>query len=173
MNCVNCGAPNEEGAPFCGNCGAQLSPTVSDAPLRDMTPGYAQPNNTGYGYGQKATTKKEFLDFPENLKMKKEIRGAAIVCYVCAGLTLIVSILANPFGILDAVLALVLGLLIHLKQSRVAAIILLVYAVLSSLLGIILSGSFGGWLVIVAGIFAVIYTFRIEKAWQEYQGHQM
>ena len=34
---------------------------------------------------------------------------------------------------------------------------------------VVTTGSPGGYLVVIAGVFAVIYTFKAEKLWQQYQ----
>ncbi len=147
ITCPNCGAVNADGAGFCVSCGAPLS----TAPA--------------------AATKKEFLKLPENKKVRSELNGASIICYVCAGITLAVGIAAGgfPFVLLDVAILVGLGLGIHLSHSRVCAVILLVYAAVNSVVGLLQSGRFSGYLVLIAGIFAVIYTFRAEKSWQAYR----
>ncbi len=102
--------------------------------------------------------------------MKSEIKASAIIAYICAGVTLLVTLVSgNMFSLLDVVILLVLGLLIHLKQSRACAIILLVYSLINVVYTIISTQSFGGYLIVIAGIFAVIYTFKFDKAWKAYQ----
>ena len=58
-----------------------------------QTPG--NPYGNTYGAPQRAATKKEFLAFPENQKMKKEINTAAILCYICAGITFLISVILS------------------------------------------------------------------------------
>jgi hypothetical protein len=61
----------------------------------------------------------------------------------------------------------VLGLLIQLLQSRVAAILLAVYGVVNMIAVTIMTGRFGGWWIMVVAIWAVVYTFKFHKAWKE------
>ena len=121
-----------------------------------------------------ASTKKEFMALEENTKVRKEIRAAGIICYICAGATAALSIIAGLSGggfgsMLDAIILLVLGLLVHLKYSRVAAILLAVYAIFNIVVAIIVNGTLGGWLIVLAAIFSILYTFKAEKSWQEYK----
>ncbi len=148
--CVQCGQFSEDSAAFCTACGAPLS-------QRDHRP--------------RAATKKEFLALPENGKLKKEIRSNAIICYVCAGISLVLAlfVLKSPYMLIDVAILLGLGLGIHLAQSRVCAVMLCVYAVINTGIGFLENGKFSGYLVLLAGIYSVISTFKIEKQWKEYQ----
>ena len=155
--CPNCNQPCEDTETFCGNCGANLN---------------AAPDpSAAYGAAPRVSTKKEFLNLPENKKVKSEISGAAIICYVCAAITLIVGILNNAFPLILLDVAIVLGtaLGIHLAQSRVCSIVLLAYAIFSTVLVLVQTGRLTGYLVIIAGVCAVIYTFKAEKLWKQYQ----
>lgn len=128
-----------------------------------------QPYETSEPIIPKAATRKEFLHLPENKKLRKNINAAGIICYVCAGITLLATLAAgNLFGLLDVLILLGMGLGIHLKQSMACAIILTVYAAISFLLSIA-AGSAGGWLVLLAGIFGIVYIASLNKAWKAYQ----
>ena len=155
--CPNCNQPCEDTETFCGNCGANLN---------------AAPDpSAAYGAAPRVSTKKEFLNLPENKKVKNEIKTAGIICYICAGITLLASFATNtfPLSLLDVAILVGLGLGIHLAHSRVCAIILTIYAASSMIIGIIQTGRPSGYLVLIAGIFAVIYTFKAEKLWKQYQ----
>ncbi len=118
----------------------------------------------------KASTKKEFLQLPENQKLRGNIKGAGIICYVCAGITLLMALIAgNLFGIVDVLLLVGFGLGIHLAQSKICAILLTIYAAINVIIMVINYGTLGGWLVLLAGIYGVIYTTRLDKAWKAYQ----
>ena len=67
------------------------------------------------------------------------------------------------------ILVLACSLLIHLLQSRVAAIVLAAYAVLNVVVTSVSNGRFSGWWVALVGVYAVIYTFKFQKAWKDYQ----
>ena len=120
----------------------------------------------------RALTKKEFLELPENIKLKKNIRSSAIICYVAALLSGVVGFLVldtGAFILLDVAILVGLGLGVHLKQSKVCSVLLLVYAVASCILNLISNGQASGWLIILAGVYAVGATFKLDKQWKAYQ----
>ena len=118
---------------------------------------------------EKVTTKKEFLKLPENKRMRKEINGAAIICYVCAGITLLMCLITGNLScILDVILLVGLGLGVHLAHNRVCAIILLVYGTLNMVSMSMQMGSFSGYLPFFAGLGSTMYTIKLSKAWKAY-----
>ena len=46
----------------------------------------------------RASSKREFLELPDNKKLKKDIRTSAIICYVGAGLSGLVGFLSSDIG---------------------------------------------------------------------------
>lgn len=129
----------------------------------------SEAQNTPVSTVEKVATKKEFLKLPENKKYRKEINGAAIICYICAGITLLASLATGSFSsIIDVIILLGLGLGIHLAQSKVCAIILTIYGAINMIIITAANGSLGGWLPLVAGIFALVYTIKLSKAWKAY-----
>ena len=173
--CPNCNQPCGDTETFCGNCGANLNAAPAPQSAPNQAPyqgGYAASGPyAAYGAAPRVSTKKEFLNLPENKKVKSEIKTAGIICYICAGITLLASFATNtfPLSLLDVAILVGLGLGIHLAHSRVCAIILTIYAASSMIIGIIQTGRPSGYLVLIAGIFAVIYTFKAEKLWKQYQ----
>lgn len=167
MKCPSCGTTLEEGATRCSFCGAAVQPgRKQDAPW-SQAPGQAAPAPFAAG----EITRNEFYRSYASNKVRKNIKSSAILCYVCAAITAIAGfvLLQNPMVLVDVAIVLVLGLGIHLKQSRVCAILLLAYSVLSCLLTIISYGKASGWLIILAGVYAVINTFALEKEYRAYQ----
>ena len=148
--CTRCGKFCEDRDTFCNNCGAPLARVAAAPPV---------------------SSKAEFLNLPENGKLRKEIRSNAIICYVCAGITVLLTVFLtkNYLSLLDVALLIGLGLGIHLKQSKVCAIILCAYAVINSVIGLITNGKLSGYLVLLAGIYSVASTFNLDKQWKQYQ----
>ena len=164
--CPNCGNYSADTAAFCESCGTALPAagyTQVSYPAADAY--YQQPQ------AQLAADKQAFLELPENAKMKKELKAAAILCYICAGITCVLMVLMakNYLSLVDVALLIGLGLGVHLRQSRACAIVLCAYAVINTVISLVTTGTPGGWLVIIAGVFAVIYTFKLDKAWKAYQ----
>ncbi len=168
--CPSCGQPCDEAQKFCNNCGAPFSGN-------EQAPQYANaPVPTAYApapaeYAPRVTTKKEFLELPGNQNVKREIKTSAIICYVCAGITLAAGIALDGFPsvLIDVAILVGMGLGIHLAQSRVCAVILLLYSLVNMIYSIVVIGRPAGYLVVIAGVYAVIYTFKADKLWKQYQ----
>jgi len=165
--CTNCGSPLPDGnARFCTACGAeQKAPAAAPGSVRR---------------GNKPSP----LDAPPGLDKRtffklyspgaKTCVGAGILGYVCAGITAVVAITGvvsgfNITALLDAGVTLALSLLIHLLKSRVAAIVLLAYAVCSIIIVLASTGMFSGWLVAIAAVMGIAGSFAAAKEWKEYQ----
>ena len=104
----------------------------------------------------------------------KECAGAAIVGYISAGFTAIVALTGmndyfNIYSLIDVAIVVALCLLIQLLRSRVASILLLVYAFASVVTMVVNTGMFGGWMGLIAGISAVVGSFQCVKEWKAYQ----
>ena len=107
------------------------------------------------------------------------ILASAILCYISAAITTaaalasttVGSVTFSPLNLLDVVLILVLGLLIHLKQSLPAGIILLAYSVINVIIMSIMFGKFGGWLLLVAGGLAFYSTYKLNKDYKAFNSN--
>ena len=161
MKCPTCGAEVQPGQQFCPFCGAKQ--------LADQA--WGNPYANAASVENRNISKSEFCRSYAPDKMRRNIRVSAILCYVSAAITAVFAILFNPFMFLDVIIVLVLGLLIHLKQSRVCAVLLLAYSLFNCVVMLLSSGQLSGWLIILAGVFAVLYTFQLEKAYQEFRGN--
>ena len=197
MQCLHCGNQFLDGLQTCPNCGAPASNMQAQNPYGQPNQNpygqpyqnpYGQPNQNPYGqpnqfnqgqfygqpYGQKMT-KKEFLKHPNLKKCKGNINASAILLYFCAGITMIATVLltltvASGLGtIIDVLLLVGMGLGIQLAQSRACSIVVFIYSIINFIYGVIMTGRATGWLIVVAGICAIIYTFKFQKAWKEYE----
>lgn len=114
-------------------------------------------------------TRREFYKSSEMDSVRKSINGCAIAGYIVAALSLVANLLLldNPSGIIDTILIVILSILIQTIQSRVAAVILCVYGVFNMAIITMYTGRFGGWWILVVGVFAAIHTFKFHKAWKE------
>lgn len=188
--CSSCGAPvnvdntQNANAASAGSTG-NTTPDGGQPGVGSFNAGAAQPgsgagqmpagvgsfNGNAVQGGQAPMTKDQFYKHPNIASVRSQIRSAGIICYVVAGITLVLSTLGgNPFGaLLDVLLIVGLGLGIQLGKSRVCAIILTVYGALNTIMVTLQQGRIGGWWILLAGIYAVIYTFKYQSAWVEYQ----
>lgn len=91
---------------------------------------------------------------PENIR--KDIKNAAITGYICSGLTFVLGIgLSNLIGVILSfvIVGLVLGF--HLGKSKICAIVWLSIVALDCLISIATVGRPSGWIMIIAGIWAI------------------
>lgn len=170
--CRRCGSPiGNDSSNFCHNCGAARS----GAPAQPYPPAYFAPHmppgRPAPASAPPGLSRREFAGgYSANGKM---CVAAAILCYVSAGATILLSlteILGFTFySLLDGAAVLTLGLLIHLLKSRVAAVLLLAYGVFNLIYSMIALKLVGGWLLIVAGVLAVVGAFGCAREWEAYR----
>lgn len=114
-------------------------------------------------------SKREFYTRYANKRDKRNIWGAAILAYICAALSLLLGVVLQNYSVmLDVLLIVGLTLGMQLAKNRVCAVLLLVYSCINTIIVTIGSGQVSGWLLIVAGIFAVIGTFNLHKDYQNF-----
>lgn len=156
MKCVVCGAELADDALLCQQCGSVVR--KEDA-LRQMAAGGRM-------------TKKEFFKLPGLKACRSNILTCAIMLYICAAATCALAVIDwrnSALSLLDAALLLGLGLWLQIGKSRVSAIIASAYGIFNVLVTIIALGRLQGWWIPLAGIWAVVYTFKINKMWSQYQ----
>ena len=124
---------------------------------------YAAPNQVPQGM-----SKHDFYHSPLCKKYRGNIIASSVIIYICVGINLLIAFLQNYTSLIDAAIMLGLGLAIHLAQSRVCSILLCVYGVINTIVVFLSSGEFGGWLILVAAIYAIVATFQYQGAWNKY-----
>ena len=144
--CTTCGAQLSDEASFCTSCGAtQASPVNRNISFKEYMATHAEPTHL------------------------KNIKSSAIVCYICLAVSLIFVILGNLLGIIDILVLGGLTLGMHIGKSKGCAIALLVCSVLSTLIALISTGQFTGWLWIIASGWAVISFTKLTKEYKAFQ----
>lgn len=115
-------------------------------------------------------TKKEYIKNYADEKMIKDIKKAAIVGYICSGITAILGIVMVNIGIIVEVLIMI-GLLLgmHLGRKKWCAMTYMCIAILDCVVSMVLTGSPSGWLVIVAGIWSVNTFNKLDKAYRVFK----
>ncbi len=189
--CANCGTDlGSELVRFCPNCGAlcatqpqPAAPQPTDIPTQAAPPQAATPD--GGKAAKKAVPDPNLA--PDGLTRHGFLRAysvgaklcltAAVLAYISAGVTLILLLtggqnIVDASAALDVVILLVLGLLLQLLYSRVSAILLLIYGVVNAVYMTIQTGQFAGYLILAAGVLAVIGAFGCAKDWRGYQRRQ-
>lgn len=173
--CNGCGNQLPEGTLFCSVCGQKRPDANAIGTAPQTTQPYQQsvPQTSSYTSSEAPlspagypVSRKEFINKYAQPSLKKNITSIAILCYVCAGLTFVVSCLLNPLGIIDALVLAGLALGMHLAKSKVCAILILILSIIEVLLSLI-SGSFPFWW-LIAGVSAVITFNKIEKQYKSF-----
>ena len=111
-------------------------------------------------------TKKEYLKTYAGAEFQRQLKGAAIMGYVCAGINGALGLL-NPLALVDALILLSLTLGMHLGKSKGCAIAILVFSIISMILGLLSTGQIGGWLVLLCGIYGVVIFNKADKKYKE------
>lgn len=155
MKCMGCGAELQEGALLCPACGRVLS-------SEDVAKQKAEGGNL---------TKKEFYKLPGMKACRGNIRACAIILYFCASVTVLAAMFLDMLmaSILDGVLLLALGLWLQLGKSRVCAIITFCYGLFNMIVVAVQAGEIQGWLIPLAGAWAIFYTFKFHHLWGKYK----
>lgn len=175
--CTSCGAQLPEGTLFCSVCGQKRDNVIPTQPGNSYVqeqpqpqPQYTNPfdaqETAAYPPAGQFVSRKEFIEKYVQPSLRKNIKSIAILCYVCAGLTFLMSIAINPYGIIDALVLLGFALGMHIAKSRVCAILILILSILEVILSLIV-GAFPFWW-LIAGISAVITFNKIEKQYKEF-----
>ena len=112
-------------------------------------------------------TRMEFFKSRQMSAVRNNITTCAVLGYVLAGLTLYFNVIKdqNYFALADVLFLLVCSLLIHFLQSRVAAIVFAAYAAFTVIYTSTSNGKLSGWWVVLIAVYAIIFTFRFQKAW--------
>lgn len=165
--CRNCKAEAPADAESCANCGCsdfyEAEPEACGA-----SEGFAGQSAADQAPRSMPQNRKDFINNYADPSLRKEIKNYAILCYVCAGLSLVVAFFVNWAGILDALILLGLSLGMHLGRSKVCAILILVMGAASMIVNLIVAGKVAGWLILLAGIFAVKVFNKADKHYKAY-----
>lgn len=157
MKCESCGAELEKGAILCPQCGRAVEhtePTVDE------------------NFATNPMTKKEFYKLGGMRNCRANINGSAALLYFSAAVTAIFSFISLEgisSSIWDAVVLLALALLIQFAKSRVAAILALADGLVGMIITIVNTGERSGYLIVLAGFWAVYYTFQFHSRWNKYK----
>ncbi|MBS6217909.1 MAG: hypothetical protein KH704_13435 [Clostridiales bacterium] len=115
-------------------------------------------------------SKNEFYAKYANKRDKGNIRGAAVLAYGCAAISLAAGILIqNYLIVIDVALIVGFALGIQIAKSRACAVLLLVYSCTSMILTLVSTGRVTGLWLILVGVWAVMGTFHFHKDYQKYR----
>lgn len=162
MFCPKCGKEIENGAAFCGYCGA----TLKEEPQYGSY--YQQPApeaNATVGVDRQKISKKEFIENYASQPLRKSINSISIVCYALAAISAVSSVVMthNFFALIDVAVLLALTLGMHLGKSKICAILLLIVSIIECVMTTIMLGTISGWWWVIAGISAVSSFVKLDK----------
>lgn len=116
-------------------------------------------------------SKKEFAEKYAAANVRNDIKNAAITGYICSGLTFALGALAvSPAVMAMGVIVLGLVLGFHLSKSKACAIIWLALVSLDCIVSLLAVGKPSGWLMIIAGVWAVKSLNKLEKDYETFRG---
>lgn len=178
--CNGCGNQMPDGTLFCSDCG-QKHPASNNGTVNTLNvtqsqqvfqqSSFDETNGTPLPPAGYPVSRKDFINKYAQPSLRKNITSIAILCYICAGLTFIVSCLFNPLGIIDALILAGLALGMQLAKSRSFAILILIFSIIEVLLSLV-SGSFPFWW-LIAGISAVVTFSKIEKQYKQFTNRKI
>ena len=134
-------------------------------------PQYAAPQNPAVMPKNAKQFIKQMSHIQEYKNIRTEINVCGILFYVFAAATIALSLLvkSSGAGLVDAFILVGFGLWIQLGYSRVGSIIALVYSILNMIYMTVSTGKLGGYLILIAAVCSVIYTFKAAKAFKQYK----
>lgn len=163
MFCPKCGKEVENGAAFCGNCGASITaqPQYGSYNQRQSAPETV----FSASVNRQSVSKKEYIENYAPYALRKNIKNIAIMCYGLAAISAVSSIaLTGTFlTLIDVAVFVGIALGMHLGKSKLCAILLLVFSIGECVLTTIMLGMFSGWWWIVLGILAVSTFVKLDK----------
>ena len=175
MNCKYCGAQLQSGTRFCGSCGRQVVQAEAANSREVVDSRIQKPETEPVDVVRMLDMSKEtYRTVCKNKKYLNQIKIAAIICYICAGINLLIAIIGGTIlPLVDVAISVPLAILLQKKKSKGIAIALLVYGVSTVLINLVLNGQIAGWLWLVAGISAVSAFNICDKEYEEIKRKQM
>ena len=175
MNCKYCGAQLQPDARFCGSCGQPVA-QAEVANTQEVVGSWIQePETEPVDVVRMLDMSKEaYRTVCKNKKYLNQIKTAAIICYICAGINLLLAIIGGSIlPLIDVAISVPLAILLQKKKNKGIAIALLVYGVSVVLINLVLNGQIAGWLWLVAGISAVSAFNVCDKEYEEIKRGQL
>ena len=136
--------------------------------------GYAQPNPQAYAqpnpYAAAMNQNVSIKDFVNNYspKLKKEYTTVTITACVLAAINIVVSILFNPLGLIDAGLLLIFSLCFYFTKARGWGNALLGLGAFEVIVSLALTGTITGTLWIVVGCGAFNVSRKCKKQYDAF-----
>ena len=177
MYCAKCGNSLESDAKFCSRCGTKVGETQPVTPASDRSPVLLTELEPFADTHQdmaplyEITTRQEFYKYYASRKTTGWTTTFIVLCFLSAGLCLLLVCFGNYFALLDVAFYLIMGILLRATRHWVCALILSVYGSIGSLLSMASAGSMSGIFFIVASIICTVALIKINRAFHDYQNY--
>lgn len=158
MKCKTCGIEVSDNSLYCPNCGTQITRENQFSNSQGLNPEAAMND-----FQKKKFFNSEYCNVPRRL-----VIAASIIMYVSSAITLVIAVLGNITLLLDMAILVTLGVLLQIFKSRVVSILVGVYAIINVIVMMVALHSFGGELLILAAVLAIVGTFMLHSKWNEY-----
>lgn len=188
MFCPNCGAALEQGARFCGSCGATIAQEQPQQTYQQPTyqqptyeqPAYQQPIYEQPVFQQPYQPQFNFPSVPANMTWKEFynhyvakkgfVIWMAVICFFTAAISLVIlGMTGNPLSVMDILVYVISGILLLATKHWLAALVPTIYGGIFSILNMAQGGAATGIVAIVVGIAATSTLFKANKAYQKYK----
>lgn len=171
MYCPKCGKEVENGASFCGACGAKIEtqPEYGSDYQQQAAPAYTNADpayaNAAPMINRSAVSKKEFIKKYGSEKLRKNINSMSIVCYILAAISVGFGVTSTGdfWSLIDVAILVGLTLGMHLGKSKACAILLLIVSIIECILTSIMLGRPAGWWWIIASASALSSFVKLDK----------
>lgn len=175
MNCKCCGAQLQSETRFCGSCGQPVAQAEAANAREVVGSRIQEPETEPVDVVRMLNMSKEtYRTVCKNKKYLNQIKTAAIICYICAGINLLIAIIGGSvLPLIDVAISVPLAILLQKKKSKGIAIALLVYGVSAVMINLVLNGQIAGWMWLVAGVSAVSAFNICDKEYEEIKRKQM
>ena len=153
MNCKACGTTLTTEQKFCPVCGTAVEEetVIQEDVAAKMS-------------------EQEFAKYPSVAPMCSKISTAVGLYGVSAIITAVMILITRTYSsLIDIGLLILLAVWLHMKKSRVCAVIMAIYGVLNFVLMTMQNGKASGYLGVIAAYCAVAGTFQYQAAWKKYQ----
>lgn len=177
--CPNCGSLMNMQSNKCQNCGYVFDACVQSQQSTPSDMGYTDKNTSNsiqsgahFDNFEKNISKKEFIKKYASASVKRDVKAAAVIGYVCAAVTFVFSCFFNPYGIIDALILAAVSLGMHLSYNKVFAVLLLILSLIEFVVAIIEGMTPPVWW-LVAGILAVCSFRKLDKEYKTFKSQKL
>lgn len=113
-------------------------------------------------------TKEQFYNMYASKKLKSNVKWFMIICFITAGISIVMLAMGNVFSILDMIFYGVFGFIILKKKDMIYPLIVTIYSGVFSVIAMAQTGTPSGIVALVVGIASVIGLNKVKKAYEVY-----